>query len=131
MGVIRDVLLRRAARQLVAEDASTAPASRVGPPGGSQIPCEPQVLPAPDRPCLVFSPWPADLPGLGPRHVGPFSSCAICEAGTWARFGGTPLCFACALTVSPERLAHLMAGEIVEVVGLEKGDRQPDHKAQA
>jgi hypothetical protein len=41
------------------------------------------------------NPWPARLP-LGPRALGPFAPCANCGDGTWARYGDTPLCLACA-----------------------------------
>jgi hypothetical protein len=41
-------------------------------------------------------PWPTYLPGLGSSTVGPFELCSACSCGTWARFGSTPLCFACA-----------------------------------
>lgn len=59
----------------------------------------------------AYSPWPDGLPSLGPRRVGPFTSCALCERGTWARFGDTPLCLPCAQGADPERLAHLLAGK--------------------
>jgi hypothetical protein len=58
--------------------------------------------------------WPAALPGLGPRSIGPFVECRDCAAGDWppvvtvrvagetmsapgprwtfARFGGVPVC---------------------------------------
>ena len=42
-------------------------------------------------------PWPDELPGLGPRHVGPFESCVGCGRGSWARYGGTVLCCPCAI----------------------------------
>ena len=42
-------------------------------------------------------PWPDELPGLGPRHVGPFDPCSGCGRGTWARYGGVVLCCPCAI----------------------------------
>lgn len=51
----------------------------------------------PSRPRDPCSPWPAALPGLGPRTVGPFETCIWCQAaGTWARYGGIPTCLSCA-----------------------------------
>jgi hypothetical protein len=51
-------------------------------------------------------PWPDELPGLGPRQVGPFIACAQCApgavdvhpapCGTWVRYGALPLCLGCA-----------------------------------
>ncbi len=70
----------------------------------------------PPLPDPTFSLWPAALPILGSRHVGPFTPCALCEAGTWARFGGTPLCLHCALTAGPDRLARLVVGTVADVV---------------
>lgn len=63
----------------------------------------------------LTNPWPEQVPGLGPRSVGPYESCVDCVAGprvvhtltlaegmepleydapkgTWARYGQTPLC---------------------------------------
>ncbi len=45
---------------------------------------------------MIRDPWPAELPSLGPRGMGPFEPCVACGAGTWARYGGVPLCLACA-----------------------------------
>lgn len=42
------------------------------------------------------SPWPDALPGLGPRTVGPFETCARCQAWSWVRYGEAVLCLACA-----------------------------------
>ena len=58
----------------------------------------------------AYSPWPDRLPPLGPRWVGPFTACALCERGTWARFGDTPLCLTCALGADVDRLDRLTAG---------------------
>jgi hypothetical protein len=44
----------------------------------------------------ALSLWPDMLPGLGPRHIGPFDPCADCEARSWARYGSTVLCLTCA-----------------------------------
>ncbi len=38
------------------------------------------------------SPWPPALSGLGPRAVGPFAPCLLCQAGTWTRYAGLALC---------------------------------------
>ncbi len=41
-------------------------------------------------------PWPDEVPGLGPRHVDAFASCADCStAGSWIRYGGVVLCLPC------------------------------------
>jgi hypothetical protein len=45
-------------------------------------------------------PWPDTLAGLGPRRVGPFSPCSVCEAWSWVRFGDRVLCLACAARYS-------------------------------
>ena len=42
-------------------------------------------------------PWPDEMPGLGPRHVGSFDPCEGCGRGSWARYGGTVLCCPCAI----------------------------------
>jgi hypothetical protein len=44
----------------------------------------------------LASGWPEAL-DLGPRHPGALNTCAKCAAGTWAYFGATPFCRACAL----------------------------------
>jgi hypothetical protein len=73
-------------------------------------------------PPVQVSPWPDVLPGLGPRCVVAFAACEDCRAaggrtlfadapdgtryeiartwapGTWAAYGGRPLCRACAET---------------------------------
>jgi hypothetical protein len=41
-------------------------------------------------------PWPASVPGLGLLGIDPFELCSSCSAWTWARYGATALCFACA-----------------------------------
>ncbi len=41
-------------------------------------------------------PWPDELPGLGPRHVGPFDPCQGCGRGSWVRYGRAVLCLVCA-----------------------------------
>jgi hypothetical protein len=41
-------------------------------------------------------PWPDCVPRLGPRAVGPFTPCGDCGAGSWAVYGGRPLCLPCA-----------------------------------
>jgi hypothetical protein len=51
------------------------------------------VAPAGSR---YFHPWPDVLPGLGRRTIDPFSPCAGCGTGTWARYGDTALCLTCA-----------------------------------
>jgi len=43
-------------------------------------------------------PWPDALPGLGERHVGPFTRCGLCGSGTWVRYGHAPRCSPCAVT---------------------------------
>jgi hypothetical protein len=50
----------------------------------------------PSSPPRYFHPWPDSLPGLGRRTVAAFDVCADCGAGTWARYGDTALCLACA-----------------------------------
>jgi hypothetical protein len=50
----------------------------------------------PSSPPRYFHPWPDSLPGLGRRTVAAFDVCADCGAGTWARYGDTTLCLACA-----------------------------------
>ena len=72
-----------------------------------------------------YSPWPDRLPALGPRRVGPFTACALCERGTWARFGDTPLCLPCAQEADPERLARLAACAVAQVVSPDT--RTPPH----
>jgi hypothetical protein len=37
-------------------------------------------------------PWPAELPGLGPRRIGPYASCLRCGTGSWARYGSIVYC---------------------------------------
>jgi hypothetical protein len=72
-------------------------------------------------------PWPDELPGLGPRQVGPFIACAQCAptvvdmpnkdrhgrvtilslpapCGTWVRYGVRPLCLECARARDGARL---------------------------
>jgi hypothetical protein len=41
-------------------------------------------------------PWPDELPGLGPRRIGPFDPCGDCGRGSWVRFGYHTLCLPCA-----------------------------------
>lgn len=36
--------------------------------------------------------WPIELPGMGPRELADYESCHSCQLGTWARYGGLPLC---------------------------------------
>lgn len=43
------------------------------------------------------SPWPDAIESLGPRTVGPFDPCAVCQASSFARYGGIVLCLLCAL----------------------------------
>jgi hypothetical protein len=43
--------------------------------------------------------WPDELPGLGRRTVGPYERCAYGMAGTFVRYGNTPLCRRCALVL--------------------------------
>ncbi len=47
--------------------------------------------------------WPEEIPGVGKRSVGPLSRCSRCPpdasvnvAATFARYGETTLCLACA-----------------------------------
>jgi hypothetical protein len=47
-------------------------------------------------------PWPDELPGLGPRHVGPFDPCVDCGRGSWARYGSAVLCCPCAVARAGE-----------------------------
>jgi len=55
--------------------------------------------PPPSPPNVLRSPysypWPDALPGLGPRHIGPFGPCAECSSSSWVRFGALVLCLAC------------------------------------
>ena len=44
---------------------------------------------------LHLDSWPAEIEGLGQRHVVSFSLCANCSVGTWAVFGPWPLCWRC------------------------------------
>jgi hypothetical protein len=41
-------------------------------------------------------PWPDELPGLGPRRIGPFDPCVGCGRGSWVRYGGEVRCCPCA-----------------------------------
>jgi len=41
-------------------------------------------------------PWPPAVAGLGRLRVDTFELCSDCLCGTWARYGTTPLCYACA-----------------------------------
>jgi hypothetical protein len=43
------------------------------------------------------SSWPAALPDLGPKTVGPFAACDVCQAATWVRYGTVLLCRPCAV----------------------------------
>ena len=36
--------------------------------------------------------WPIELPGMGPRELADYERCHTCQLGTWARYGGLPLC---------------------------------------
>jgi hypothetical protein len=52
------------------------------------------------------SAWPEEIPGLGRRRIAPFERCARCLpsvhcalAGTFVRYGDTPLCLRHALAV--------------------------------
>ncbi len=49
-------------------------------------------------------PWPDEMPGLGPRHVGSFDLCVKCGTGSWVRYGQVVLCLSCALGGSSDRL---------------------------
>ena len=46
-------------------------------------------------------PWPDQVTGLGPRHVGPFDPCAHCGLGSWVRYGDTVMCLTCAKNARP------------------------------
>jgi hypothetical protein len=39
-------------------------------------------------------PWPDDVPGLGPRRVGPFEVCN-CGRWSWVRYGARVVCLDC------------------------------------
>jgi len=54
-------------------------------------------------------PWPDDLPGLGPRRIGPFDHCIGCGIGTWVRYGAAVLCCPCAIR---ERVAPLSGNRV-------------------
>jgi len=84
---------------------------------------EPEIISVLRRPTPARTfPWPDELPGLGVHAVGPFARCARCipgrwagratpgmriecwgEAGTWTRYGETPLCLRHALELEEVR----------------------------
>ena len=42
-----------------------------------------------------MSDWPAEIPGEGPKKVGPVGRC-MCGELTWVEYGGQPRCRVCA-----------------------------------
>src|SRR5262245_29433311 len=91
--MLTEPLLAAAIRDL-AERLKTRPAAesrRLSPAGASGAELTRPTItrsPASAPPSVRWwsHPWPDDLPGLGPRHVGPFESC-VCGAWTWVRYG--------------------------------------------
>jgi hypothetical protein len=51
--------------------------------------------------------WPAAIPGVGSRRLGPGTDCAICLAGTAVQFGGIPYCSTCAQDLDGARRRQL------------------------
>ena len=49
------------------------------------------------RTAFGFSPWPAELVGLGAKTVGPYTRCEDCGKGTWVRYSGRACCLWCAI----------------------------------
>lgn len=56
--------------------------------------------------------WPEEIPGMGARGLGKFDRCVLCPpaihisvAGTWATYGGKPVCEACAVDEAARRTA--------------------------
>ncbi len=63
------------------------------------------------------------LADLGPRTIGPLVSCSTCDAQTWARHRGFPVCRRCAINpATSHRLAYRAAlGHVWDLVA--EGER--------
>jgi hypothetical protein len=68
----------------------------IGREGSKERKGDTSLSPYPWQPTYA-APWPDELPGLGPRRVGPFDPCVDCGRGSWARYGGAALCCGCAI----------------------------------
>ena len=66
------------------------------------------------------SPWPAALPSLGPKQIGPYTKCAGCAKSTFVRYGGVPRGLECAKALA----ALLRWGSLVGPAE-EEGDATP------
>jgi len=66
----------------------------------SPLPVQPPLaIPATTEPAGAVGGWPASLPGVGTRTLGPFTRCLWCGAGTWVRYGPAATCLRCARKV--------------------------------
>lgn len=61
-----------------------------------RLPAPPMEVSSPSARSSYPFPWPAEVPGLGARSVGPFEPCARCGHGSWVRYGAAVLCLTCA-----------------------------------
>jgi TubC N-terminal docking domain len=93
----RGVALERDGHALVIR-----PADAVSPEEVAALRChKAEVLQLLTVPSGYAHPWPDALPGLGPRTIGCFDCCSRCERWSWARYGRTVLCLACAKALRP------------------------------
>jgi hypothetical protein len=80
-------------------------------PGGPRRAPAPRLLRQVTRGLHAFpTPWPAALPGRGPRRVQAFTPCAACGTGTWVAYGPLALCLRCALQRQASPNAYVRLG---------------------